>query len=114
MAKRPTFRPRDTLLLELVAALGAGRVTEAHIDDGPDYITSGVIESGHVWVDPGPETVDTVLHELIHRMRPQWSEPYVRRRVKRLMSELEAADIETIYKIYLSVRRTRRTIRKIL
>lgn len=101
----------DKLWLEVVAGLGAGKVEARRIDDEdePGAVTYGVCEGGGtVVIDEPAHIVETLIHELVHRMRPSWSERKVRQAEQRLYARLTREDIETLYTIYTSVRHTRR------
>ena len=99
---------RDPLLLELVAAIGAGGIWVGPLHDDRD-ILHGLCEGGKVYVDQTVSTVDTLLHELTHRMRPAWSERTVRARTARLMHQLTRAEMDRIYQVALSTARRRKT-----
>lgn len=82
---------RPPLMVRVWAELGAGKITEAFIRDGSNF-TDGYCVGGHVTVNPVHQTVDTVLHELLHRLHPEWPENYVRRTttyLRRRMSDEE-------------------------
>jgi hypothetical protein len=100
----------DKLWLEVVAGLGAGGIESRRIDDDdePGAVTYGVCESGNVTIDEPAHIVETLIHELVHRQRPTWSERRVRQAEQRLYGRLTRDDIETLHTIYLSVRRKRR------
>lgn len=116
MAKtsRPARRRKvrdQTLLLEIIASLGAGRVSESYIidSDAPGERFHGICEGdGRVTINPALDIVDTVLHELLHRVRPHWTEIGVRRTTARLMHALTHDEIITIATLYESVKRSKR------
>ncbi len=72
------------------AALGSGKITEAFIKDVPGCMTDGWIDDGskHITVNPVHATADTVLHELVHRVHPEWKEQHVRRMTTILRREM--------------------------
>lgn len=97
-------RGRDPLLIDVLAELGAGRISEDFIrSESSNYIVEGLCEGRHVTVNPVPAIVDTLLHELIHRARPSWTERTVRSRTKRLVGMLTVAEQEAIYAVYQRV-----------
>ena len=94
---------RDTVLLEIAAAIGAGRIAIGHIDMGDNEHVHGVTFSdGSIVINPAVEIVDTVLHEVLHRLRPAWSERAVRARTRRLMNTLSHAEVECLYTLVMS------------
>jgi hypothetical protein len=112
MSKKRKAPTRDPLLLELVAGLGAGgiEIGPIHMDG---ELLHGLCEGSRVYVDPTVSTVDTLLHELAHRMRPEWSERTVRARTAKLMGQLTRAEMDRIYAIALSTAKTRKTPKKV-
>ncbi len=51
-----------------------------------------------VTINPSVEVVDTTIHEMLHRLRPQWSEQTVRSRTARLMQGLSDAEIWRLFR----------------
>jgi hypothetical protein len=96
--------PRDPLLIELIAAIGAGRIEFGPIHKKGQYVY-GFCDDGNdnaIRINPACHVVDTVLHECLHRMRPAWSERSVLAKTKRIMSQLDDAEIDRIYQVILS------------
>jgi len=83
----------ERLLVRVVAELGRGGLTERYIKD-PTAITSGLCESGRITINPIPETVDTVAHELIHRLYPEWGELRVAQMTRALVRRMTDAQIQ--------------------
>lgn len=106
MSKRPPAR--DPLLLELVAAIGAGNIAIGPIHDDGELV-HGVCEGASVVINPAVSVVDTCLHECLHRIRPEFSERAVRAKVTRLMRALTLAEIDRLYSIVLATAKTRKT-----
>jgi hypothetical protein len=107
----PKRRKPDPLLLRVCAELGAGRITEAYISD-PKWHVDGLCEfgpRGRVTISPHYQTVDSLVHELIHRLQPEWSESYVRGRTTRLVRALTEQQLQTIYDEYQKRKRTRKS-----
>lgn len=97
-----THKPRDPLLLEVAAAIGAGNLRLAPLPSTRDEFVHGLCEEGgRVTIDPAPSTVDTAVHELLHRLRPTWTERGVRRRTRQLMASLSDAEVEKLYELVL-------------
>jgi hypothetical protein len=103
---------RSPLLLRVCAELGAGRITEAYLRD-PGLQTSGYADKGHITINPTWETVDTLIHECLHRLYPAWSETYVRNRTAYLRNRLTDAEVQTLYDEYRKRVKIRKTVRKL-
>jgi hypothetical protein len=108
-------RGRDPLLIAVLAELGAGRISEDFIRAEDGGQVHGLIEGQHISINPMHSVVDTVLHECLHRARPELSELAVRRRTAKFMRCLTDVEIQSIYDIYQRVskkvkRRGRRSI----
>jgi hypothetical protein len=102
--KKPTGKP---LLLRVMAELGKGRISEGYIaDDNMD--TDGCCDGRHIHINPAHQTVDTVLHECLHRAYPAWPETYVRNRTTYLRKRLTDAEVQAVYQVYNDVKRSRK------
>lgn len=104
---------RDPIWLEVAAALGAGHVHERLIEDADRddvYVLGCCDEATPYTITLNVATIiaNTLIHEALHRIRPQWSERVVRRRTSQLLAQLSAAEIERLYDIYLGVRQRRK------
>jgi hypothetical protein len=103
----------ESLLVRVCAELGAGRISEGFITD-PGFQTDGLTDdaSHRITINPAWQTVDTVLHECLHRLYPQWSETYVRNRTAYLRNRLSDAQAQALYAEYQKrVKRLKRTKR---
>jgi hypothetical protein len=90
------------LLLKLMARLGEVTMKEAYI---PKEGQSNIY--GYTWFDPPritinplPNLVDTVVHELLHSCYPSYSEATVRRLTRRLMHEMTDDEIKAFWDAY--------------
>ena len=104
---------RDPLLIELIAAIGAG-----HIDLRPIHAEGETVQGccetdGKITINPAHEIVSTCLHEAIHRMRPKWSERRVRANEAKLMHGLTDAEVDRLYQVILSVAKTKKRPKKL-
>ncbi len=84
---------RPPMLVRVWAEIGAGKITEAFIRDR-GHFTDGYICNGHITINPAHQTVDTLIHEILHRLHPEWSERYVRRTTTYLRNRM--TDEETL------------------
>lgn len=97
------YQKRDPLLLELVAAIGAGNIERGPIRDDEAHVHGLCDTDGRIRINEAVNVTDTAIHEAMHRMRPKWSESAVRRRTAQIMSSLSDEEVETIYNLVLSV-----------
>lgn len=97
----PKRSSHESLLLRVCAELGAGRISEAFIHD-PGFQTDGLTDDGskHITINPAHQTIDTVIHEILHRLYPAWSERYVRNRTAWLRNRMSDAEVQTFYAEY--------------
>ena len=95
--KKPVKLPRKIMLEEVYKELQRGGVYECRIRDtksGKHENCYGLSLGQKVFVDHRLSTLDTLIHELCHRLEPSWSEAVVCLATKRLifkMSEKEKA-----------------------
>ena len=92
------------LWLRIVAELGAADITEAIIEDD-DAFVDGICEGGKITVNPVHATVDTIIHELLHRIYPTRSERSIRRSCSILRRGLSDEEVQLFYELYKSRRR---------
>ncbi len=99
--------PEDRLR-ELDEELLNGRIVEARLIAEAEHV-DGLYEHGSrtIYIDPRTAIVSTLLHELIHRRYPSWSETRVAREERRLISQMTSADVSRWYRKYLKTRSTR-------
>lgn len=100
---------RDPLMVAVWAEVGAGRIREDYICDPHHFVDGETQHTGHITINPAPAVVDTIVHEILHRLRPAWSERYVRRTTSYLMRRMTDEEIQALYEEYQRrVRRRRR------
>lgn len=87
---------REPLMVRVYAELGAGRLTEGYVHAKQEFV-HGYIEDGVITVNPAPAVVDTCIHEILHRLFPEWSESYVTNRTTYLLRRMTDAEIQTFY-----------------
>ena len=93
------------LWLRIVAELGAADITEAFIEDDDAFVEGLCTEGGKITVNPVHATVDTIIHELLHRIYPTRSERSIRRSCSILRRDLSDEEVQLFYEIYQSRRR---------
>ena len=100
MPGMPNNEKRPLLLLRVLAELGAGRIREAFIPSEKDFFVDGETEGRAITINPVPEVVDTIIHELLHRLYPQWSERYTKNRTSYLMKRMTDEEVQLLYEEY--------------
>jgi hypothetical protein len=110
MAKR---NDRPPLMVRVWAELGSGRITEAYIKDADkknQLFTDGYIDEGskHITINPVHPTVDTIIHEILHRLHPTWKESYVCRTTTYLRRRMSDEETQAFYQEYQKRKRRRR------
>lgn len=94
---------RPALILRVMAALSGTKVSEDFIEH-KNYEVHGVAYKSKrrgIVINPVHAVVDTVIHELLHTMHPEWKENYVRNRTSFLMNRLTDEERQVIYEEYL-------------
>lgn len=56
--------------------------------------------NGTVVVNPIPDILDTLIHELLHERYPKWSERYIKSETTRLVRSLTHEEQTALYKEY--------------
>ena len=100
------------LITELAEELAKGRIYEATLITDDGWHLHGMFDpnNGSVTIDPKVPIVTTLIHELLHRKHPDWSEAQVRRAELRAMRLLSPQDIQTWYRRYKRAVRKRRPV----
>lgn len=67
-------------------------------------------ETSKITVNPSVSVVDTLIHELLHRRYPKWSEERVRVHTWRLMRSLTPHDVQAWYRTYKRLAKKKRIV----
>lgn len=95
MTPSPSLRLYEAVLGEI----DKGRIRESYIED-PGFHTEGLCDGPDITINPVHAVVDTVVHETLHRLHPEWSEPYVRNRTRFLLNRLTDKEILRLHAHY--------------
>lgn len=101
----------DGRLEELLQEFERGRIYEATIVADDAHLegqTDPRLQT--ITIDPKVSIVATLLHELLHRRYPLWSERRVKQEEQRLMGILTLRDVQTWYRRYKRAVRKRRPV----
>lgn len=96
----PTNETRPLLLLRVLTELGAGQIKEAFIPSEKEFFVDGTTEGQAITINPVPQVVDTIIHELLHRLYPHWSERYIKNRTSYLMKRMSDEEVQLVYDEY--------------
>jgi len=104
------LRPADEMLGELTEELSRGRVLEVPLKKDGRHHIEGLYDGGteFIRINPRPALVECLLHELIHRRWPTWSERRVNREGRRLLSALDDAGVDRWFHKYQKAKRISR------
>ena len=85
--------------LRVVAELGAANIVERYIEADGQHV-DGLCEGDKITVAPHHQTVDTVIHELLHRLYPDRSERSIRRTTTQLRRVITDDEVQSFYDEY--------------
>jgi hypothetical protein len=77
------------LFVELVNELRKGRIYERSLRSQGRWQYHGLADTHAVHIDPRPAVLEILLHELLHRRYPAWSEARVDRTALRLVKSMD-------------------------
>lgn len=97
-----TKKGQSPLLLRVMARFGEVEFVEGWLDRGQSgRHTLGLWQSdGTVTINPIPEMVDTIIHEIIHDLFPDYSERAVCSLTGKLRRQLSDEQMQTLYEEY--------------
>lgn len=104
----PRFTPARLLAL-VTAEMAKGRIYERPIVGSKSHV-EGLCnwESGEISVNPAPSVADTLIHELLHRRFPRWSEERVREETWRVLSSMSPEDVQALHRDYKRIAKRQR------
>ena len=88
------------LWLRLRSELKTAEITEAYVSADDVYVDGLCHADGSVVINPQHQTVDTVIHELLHRIYPERSERSIRRTTTILRKTLTDKEVQEFYEEY--------------
>jgi hypothetical protein len=67
--------PRNPSLEDLWAEMEKGDIYECSLHDpNVKWQIDGLQDGKRIYIDPRPAVLETLIHELLHRLKPTWSE----------------------------------------
>lgn len=94
---------------DLMDELNRGKVFECSLRD-PNWRLDGLQHGEAIYIDPRPAILETLVHELLHRRKPQWSERRVTREARLLLSKMSDGDMARWWRRYAAVKRKGRPV----
>lgn len=89
--------------------LQRGKVYECTLRD-PAWRLDGLQHGEAIYIDPRPAILETLVHELLHRRKPRWSERRVTTEARSLLSKMDDAQIARWWAKYRAVKRKGRPV----
>jgi hypothetical protein len=87
------------LIAQVEAEFKRGGIREQHlVADG--WHLDGLCDGQNIYVDPAPAIVESLLHEVLHRRFPTWSESHVTRTAFRLLQKMDGPTVRRWYRRY--------------
>jgi hypothetical protein len=89
---------------ELAAEMARGKVWECSLRS-TNWQMHGLQDREHIYIDPRPAVLETLLHELIHRRYPKLSERRVVQESKRLATQMDETTKRRWWRAYNRIKR---------
>ena len=89
--------------------LRRGKVYECTLRD-PSWRLDGLQHGEAIYIDPRPAILETLVHELLHRRKPQWSERRVNREARMILSKMSEPEIALWWRKYNAIKRKGRPV----
>lgn len=87
---------------DLMDELNRGKVYECVLRD-PAWRLDGLQHGEAVYIDPRPAILETLIHELMHRRKPRWSERRVTTEARTVLSKMSEQDLARWWRRYRTV-----------
>lgn len=93
---------KDTLLVQVLARFGEVRFIEKWLPARRGEYTYGLWEEGGtITINPAAHLVNTIIHEIIHDIRPNASERVVKMLTTQICRKLSDEQFQAIYEEYV-------------
>ena len=94
---------------DLYDELQRGRVWECSLRDARWHL-DGMQVGEHVYIDPRPAILETLLHELMHRRKPRMGERSVTREARKLVGKMDEQTKARWWAAYQRIKRKGRPV----
>lgn len=84
--------------------LNRGRIIECSLRD-PKWHLDGLQLGDHIYIDPRPAVLETVVHELLHRRKPRMGERAVTKAARRLVAAMDESTKVKWWRAYSRIKR---------
>lgn len=92
---------QKAFLLQLMHRMGQVGITEKYLPKANGKRVYGYTYSdGSIEVNPVPALMDTIIHELIHSLHPEYSEITVRRITSMVCRKMSDEEMQAFYEAY--------------
>lgn len=92
------------LLDDLWDEMSRGRIYECSLRAQREQV-DGLSSGQDIFIDPRPAILETLVHELLHRRKPRWSEARVSREARRLAVSMDDATKARWWRQYRRVKK---------
>lgn len=89
--------------------LQRGRIYEVSLRS-EKWQLDGLQVGEHVYIDPRPAILESVIHELLHRRKPRWRERRVALEARRLVASMDEATKQRWWRAYRRIKRVGRPV----
>jgi hypothetical protein len=99
----------NPLLEDVWHELQKGNVYECNLRS-EIWQMEGLQEGKNIYIDPRPAILETLLHELLHRLKPSWGEQRVTKEAHRLMVQMDETAKRQWWLAYKRIKKFRRPV----
>lgn len=102
------------LKAQVWAELKAGDdINEAYLqDEAKRQRIYGLTESNHrIYINTAPHVMDTLIHEILHRLKPRWGERRVLKTASRIIATMDDREVRRWHRQYQRVVKRTETIK---
>jgi hypothetical protein len=99
----------NPLLEDLWNNFQEGHVYECNLRSDTLQV-DGLQEGKNIYIDPRPAILETLLHELLHRVKPRWGEKKVAKRAKLLKAQMDETAKRQWWLAYRRIKKVRRPV----
>lgn len=92
------------LLIKVMSLLGETNISERQLareKGNVDVYGTWDQATNNLVINPVPHVVDTLIHELLHKLHPEYSEQTVCSLTGKLMKHMTDNELQAIYSMYL-------------
>lgn len=102
---------RKLTLEDLWDEMQRGRIYECSLRDSSDkFQVDGLLSGASIYVDPRPAIIETLLHELMHRLKPKLCERTVTVTARNLAVQMDEATKLRWWKGYNRIKKKGRPV----